>query len=147
MIPFTCAYCGSSFEYAWRFGKKRKTCSPPCLKAWAAIRKRSYKSRHKDQARAHMLLNKAVASGEINRAPCEVCGSLNTDGHHSDYSKPLQVTWLCHIHHMERHATLTASQVAEIRASKESERKLAPAFGVSPATIGAIRRNRIWRHL
>lgn len=45
----------------------------------------------------------ALASGKLVRGPCAVCGSQDTHGHHEDYSKPLDVIWLCPTHHGERH--------------------------------------------
>jgi hypothetical protein len=45
----------------------------------------------------------AVRTGKIIRKCCEVCGSKKTHGHHSDYSKPLDVKWLCPMHHKLEH--------------------------------------------
>ena len=42
---------------------------------------------------------------KLDRKPCEVCGK-KAHAHHEDYSKPLEVTWLCHKHHRERHIQL-----------------------------------------
>ncbi|EEE04594.1 gene 26 protein [Burkholderia multivorans CGD2M] len=44
----------------------------------------------------------------MSRKPCEVCGAEKADAHHDDYSKPLEIQWLCHSHHMLRHAMLRA---------------------------------------
>lgn len=42
--------------------------------------------------------------GKLTRQPCEVCGAeSNIEAHHSDYSKPLDVNWLCREHHKEWH--------------------------------------------
>lgn len=46
----------------------------------------------------------AVKHGKIKRGPCEKCRSLETEGHHDDYSKPLEVRWLCRPHHEEFHS-------------------------------------------
>jgi hypothetical protein len=32
--------------------------------------------------------------------PCEVCGATKVEKHHPDYSKPLEVRWLCREHHL-----------------------------------------------
>lgn len=42
-----------------------------------------------------------VKTGKIKRKPCIKCGSLKVEGHHFDYSKPLDVLWLCQFHHQE----------------------------------------------
>jgi hypothetical protein len=38
---------------------------------------------------------KAVQEGDLVREPCVTCGALNSQGHHEDYSKPLDIVWLC----------------------------------------------------
>lgn len=46
----------------------------------------------------------ALRRGELVRQPCEVCGGTrNVDGHHDDYARPLEVRWLCRMHHMSLH--------------------------------------------
>lgn len=52
---------------------------------------------------ARTMLGKAVRRGDIERKPCEVCGDPNSQGHHEDYNKPLDVQWLCQEHHLELH--------------------------------------------
>lgn len=54
---------------------------------------------------ARKTLRNAIARGKMHKKPCEVCGESKVDAHHSDYSKPLQVHWLCRKHHMEYHRT------------------------------------------
>jgi hypothetical protein len=56
-----------------------------------------------EKARAHRILNYALARGVISKEPCFICGAEKVHGHHRDYSKPLEVIWLCHRHHMEEH--------------------------------------------
>lgn len=62
-----------------------------------------HNARHPDRHRARRLLNHAVARENIFRQPCEVCGAKKVEAHHSDYSKPLDVRWLCRMHHREHH--------------------------------------------
>jgi hypothetical protein len=41
----------------------------------------------------------AIKSGRLTRLPCRVCGNPKTEAHHEDYSKPLDVVFLCRVHH------------------------------------------------
>lgn len=45
----------------------------------------------------------AVYTGKVIKQPCVRCGSMKSEGHHEDYSKPLDVIWLCSKHHKELH--------------------------------------------
>lgn len=54
---------------------------------------------HKNKAKARSMLRYYVDNGTIKRLPCEVCGNPKSEGHHADYSKPLDVKWLCREHH------------------------------------------------
>ena len=47
-----------------------------------------------------------VASGEIVRGVCEVCGDEKVDVHHHDYDDPFNVSWLCRKHHSDLHKKL-----------------------------------------
>ena len=53
---------------------------------------------------AQRAVQAAVRAGRLHRGPCEVCGTTeNIHGHHGDYSKPLEVRWLCGEHHADLH--------------------------------------------
>jgi hypothetical protein len=66
-------------------------------KARAARRERYAREREKEHARN--VLRHARDRGEVIPEDCIFCGAFPTDGHHHDYSKPLDVTWLCPKHH------------------------------------------------
>lgn len=53
----------------------------------------------KMKANARSYLHVYIKRGKIIKGPCIVCGDVNTEAHHQDYSKPLDVTWLCKEHH------------------------------------------------
>lgn len=57
---------------------------------------------------ARSAINNAIKRGRIKRGACEVCGRINANAHHEDYSKPLEVRWLCGDHHIERHVQIRA---------------------------------------
>lgn len=55
------------------------------------------------KTRCRNKFSKAIIAGKLIKKPCEVCGDLEVQGHHKDYNKPLEVIWLCGIHHREIH--------------------------------------------
>lgn len=69
--------------------------------------KREYLRRNPAKARATTAVSNAVRDGRLTRQPCEVCGATRAQAHHDDYSKPLDVRWLCTKHHAEWHKTNT----------------------------------------
>lgn len=56
------------------------------------------------------ILAKAIRLKQIEKKPCEICGKTRAQGHHEDYSKPLDVVWLCIRHHNDRHIHLRDSK-------------------------------------
>lgn len=66
--------------------------------------------RRKSNARAYA--NTYRRRGKLERGPCEVCGDPQSEMHHDDYSKPLEVRWLCrpcHIAHHEKERVVDGS--------------------------------------
>jgi hypothetical protein len=59
------------------------------------------KSRDKFIARSRLAY--ALRTGKIERGTCRVCGDKKVQAHHTDYSKPLEVMWLCSPHHWDQH--------------------------------------------
>jgi hypothetical protein len=43
------------------------------------------------------------ATRVLSRNPCSICGAERAEAHHPDYSKPLDVIWLCKTHHAQAH--------------------------------------------
>lgn len=50
--------------------------------------------------RARTKLNNALRDGRIIKKPCAICGDVNSEAHHKDYRKYLDVIWLCRKHHL-----------------------------------------------
>jgi hypothetical protein len=74
---------------------------------------RAWRTKNADRYAAHMAVAVAKQQGKLQAKPCEVCGNERADAHHDDYSRPLDVMWLCRLHHAERHKQLQgASQAA-----------------------------------
>lgn len=61
---------------------------------------------NRNKARVQAALRRAVRAGKVLKPErCEGCGTGGRImGHHDDYSKPLQVRWLCYTCHYQWHA-------------------------------------------
>ena len=69
-----------------------------------AAAKRAWQQRNPEKRAAHNIVNAAVRAGRLVKQPCEECGAgERIHAHHDDYSKPLEVRWLCALHHSEAH--------------------------------------------
>jgi hypothetical protein len=73
----------------------------PERKAAVQARAKKYRERYPGKARARTIVSNAVRDGRLQRQPCEICGDVKSQAHHDDYRKPLQVRWLCFVHHRE----------------------------------------------
>lgn len=59
----------------------------------------NWNKKNKEKRAAHSRFWRELANGKIFKQPCEVCGESKAQAHHEDYSKPLEVRWLCTKHH------------------------------------------------
>ena len=61
--------------------------------------------------RARIAVDNAIRDGRLIPKPCERCGfALGVQAHHEDYSKPLEVVWLCTKCHGARHREINAER-------------------------------------
>lgn len=110
MHKYNCLTCNKYFESKKNY---RKYCSLSC----AAIlnnpkfhsgenhpKYKKIKIKHVRDPLKHRVRNKvykAVKSGKLIKTSCIVCNNCKVEAHHSDYSKPLQIEWLCRLHHKQ----------------------------------------------
>ena len=58
--------------------------------------KQAYRKRNPKKTKAHAIVARAIRSGNLVKMPCEECGSdKDIHAHHNDYSKALNINWLC----------------------------------------------------
>lgn len=74
---------------------------------------RNHRTKHPLVVKARVAVNNAIKAGKLQRLPCAICESKKTEAHHDDYSKPLDVIWLCTKHHAERHVLLRMQERAK----------------------------------
>lgn len=66
----------------------------------------TYQQRHRgrnpDRYKARVAVSNALRDGRLIRSPCVYCNTTDgVEGHHVDYSKPLDVVWACFKCHRE----------------------------------------------
>lgn len=62
-----------------------------------------WKKSNPERRAANVKVGNAVRDGRLRKQPCWVCGAKAV-AHHPDYSRPLDVVWLCQPHHKQTHA-------------------------------------------
>lgn len=138
---------------------------------------REYRLRNPQKTKAQNKLNYALRTGQVVKGPCEKCGTdLRVHAHHHDYSRPLDVRWLCYLCHKAEHpvssedkeikfsrakrAVLLGSEnpfskldeemVRQIRfllSHRITQQKIAAIYGVSQVQISRIKLGQSWNHL
>lgn len=83
------------------------------LKAWGASpsgkasrdrTRRRHRAEFPGRVRAVAAVSNAIRDGRLQRGPCARCGATSrVQAHHPDYSRPLDVVWLCFNHHRAAH--------------------------------------------
>jgi hypothetical protein len=94
------AYTGTNVFYT---KDGRQQCSA-CRVIWGrrgylALKAKGMKRVDTDKKRARSKIQYEVRVGRIVPSPCEICGNERVQAHHNDYTKPLEVRWLCKEHH------------------------------------------------
>ena len=99
-----CRSCQREYNREWR---ERNPAKVRAIRMRAA-RKHGWRKtpKYPDQRRAQWAVYYALKKGELVRPDaCPQCKRhVRVDAHHVDYSKPLEVEWLCRRCHMRRHA-------------------------------------------
>ena len=68
---------------------------------------KQWRHKYEQKYKCHTAVGNALRSGLLTKTPCIRCGDdKHVVGHHEDYSKPLDVWWLCETCHKQRHKEL-----------------------------------------
>ena len=63
----------------------------------------AYREKYPERYRANSLVAAALKTGRLVKQPCAHCGAAEVEAHHPDYSRPLDVVWLCPADHKAIH--------------------------------------------
>ena len=64
---------------------------------------RKWAENNPEKRRAHEMVKDAIRRGDLIKQNCEGCGENKVEAHHDDYTKPLDVRWLCRRCHRDEH--------------------------------------------
>lgn len=71
------------------------------MREWRKTHPLTEEQKKRDNARSKA--GQYFRRGKIEKEPCIVCGSPDSEMHHPDYDKPLYVVWMCREHHLALH--------------------------------------------
>jgi len=95
--------------------RHRETSRKSRLRRLEAVREYDRQRGHRvydtEKQKARLAVTHAIERGTLERQPCELCGERG-EAHHDDYSKPLDVRWLCRRHHAQLHQRINPEVVA-----------------------------------
>lgn len=142
------------------------TINPKKAARTKAVKKAWYEA-NRFKRSAHFKFQNAIRTGKISRpSKCQKCGNGGRiEAHHDDYSKPLDVIFLCRKCHCSMHtmagppitrmmgeangaSKLTQAKVNEIRnlvKSGESQRSVAIKFLISESNVRLIIGEETWK--
>ena len=94
----------SNLESVREYDRNRPNKNERVTKGLVRQRKARRTRRGKAKLKAYSAVSRAIAKGRLVREPCAICRASNTEAHHHDYTRPLDVVWLCPVHHRQLHA-------------------------------------------
>jgi len=83
---------------------------------------RRFRERHRDRYRAHKIVGKRIERGQIIRPDqCERCHvHCEPEAHHRDYSKPLEIEFLCRACHKAADREVRAARRESAREASQA---------------------------
>lgn len=87
-------------EAARRYAKKAREKYPERRLGYNRKSREKYPEKYK----ARTIVGNYLRDGKLTKHPCCECGETEgVHAHHEDYSRPLDIEWLCEKHHADRH--------------------------------------------
>lgn len=82
------------------------------------------KKANKNYEAKHPERRKAWDKAQIIKiSPCVICGDENVHRHHPDISKPLEVVFLCPLHHRQEHLKNKPKREKTVKVKKELKKE------------------------
>lgn len=116
-LGWWCIACRAEYdrsEYRKRYFREYQAAHRETMNARRRRNGQQRRERTRDKRRVHAKVYNAIKYGRIERpGKCSRCGTqCKPEGHHDDYSKPLEISWLCQNCHLAYHDALRAFGLA-----------------------------------
>ncbi len=110
-----CLKCNSKYtqEYVKRNREKKRLWNREYFKRhpkYVYKKTVQWRANHKTAYKSYQLVQTAIRNGSLQKQVCVNCDEIKVQAHHENYNKPLDVTWLCHNHHMQHHYMIERSK-------------------------------------
>lgn len=86
--------------YRYNWGNKRKKFKDNNVPISHRDSVNSWREKNPLKIKAHRKVFVAVRNGTLKKSAC-FCGITKVEAHHEDYTKPLDIIWLCKAHHVK----------------------------------------------
>lgn len=120
-----CPRCANEKTPSERVGQQSycRKCKAKYERAWRKSHPLTDDQRIKSNARSYASVY--LKRGKINKTPCVDCGAAKVEMHHEDYSKPINVIFVCRQcharrHHCEKKSCAKCGKVKESKYIRES---------------------------
>ena len=97
----TCSKCGKERETEHRYCR---ACHAEHMRLWRKTHPLTEDQKFKDNCRSYA--NVYLRRGKIKQEACQRCGCVDSQMHHPDYTKPLEIEWYCRACHLSLHKLL-----------------------------------------
>lgn len=98
-----CSKCGGDLGSRYKKQRYCKKCHATYMRA-TRPKHSELKTEARIKANCRAYANVYQKRGKLKQEPCKVCGNDNSQKHHEDYTKPLNVIWLCRECHLKEHS-------------------------------------------
>ena len=103
-VDKVCIHCKKDFITGRKTQELCSECSPKQCRIRANAR---YRAKNLEKARMWGRTSKKACRNHYYSQTCSIDGcNKEGDRHHPDYSKPLEIVWLCKQHHRDEHMSL-----------------------------------------
>src|SRR5258708_23011340 len=87
-------------------------CHSAYMREWRKTHPLNEDEKYKDNCRS--AANAYKKRGHLIQKPCRICWDPDSQMHHPDYDRPLEVEWLCRPCHLELHRIERSKAIQEM---------------------------------